>query len=183
MRLELPEPDGTLLQEQLELHDLITTQMRAREKRIVREFGADPMHQHLMSVPGIGKTLAAVIASEVDQIECFPTADKLCAYAGVVPTTHASGGRVYHGRLLPWCDKWLRWALVEASWVAVRCSPYFGALYREHRHRGKKANTAITIVTRRMCRIVWQLLTEKRNFENRPLRATIGLSPVAPHQD
>jgi transposase len=181
--LELSEPDGTLLKEQLELHDLITTQMRAQEKRIVQEFGPEPMHSHLMSVPGIGKTLAAVIAGEVDQIERFPAADKLCAYAGVVPTTHASGGKVYHGRLLPWCNKWLRWALIEASWVAIGCSPYFGGLYREHRRRGKKANTAITIVARRMCRIIWQLLTEKRNFENRPLRATIPLSPAAPHQD
>ena len=179
--LQLPEPDGTLLKEQLALHDLITTQMRAQEKRIEAEFAVEPMSRHLLSVPGIGKTLSAVIASELDQIERFPTADKLCAYAGVVPTTHASGGKVHHGRLLPWCNKWLRWALVEASWVAVGCSPYFGALYRSHRARGKKANTAIIIVARRMCRIVWQLLVENRNFENRPLRAHITLSPVAPH--
>jgi transposase len=181
--LQLPEPDGTLLKEQLALHDLVATQMRAQEKRITAQFALEPMHQRLLSVPGIGKTLAAVIASEVDDIERFPTADKLCAYAGVVPTTYASGGKVSHGRLLPWCNKWLRWALIEASWVAIGCSPYFGALYREHRRRGKKANTAITIVARRMCRIVWQLLTEKRDFENRLLRANLHLSPAAPHQD
>lgn len=181
--LQLAEPDGTLLKEQLALHDLIATQMRAQEKRIVQEFSSEPMHEQLMSVPGIGKTLAAVIASEVDDIQRFRTADKLCAYAGVVPTTHSSGGRTYHGGLLPWCNKWLRWALIEASWVAIGCSPYFGALYREHRRRGKKANTAITIVARRMCRILWQLLTEKRSFENRLGRANIPLSPVAPHSD
>jgi transposase len=141
----------------------------------------EPMSQRLLSVPGIGHTLAAVIASELDTIERFPTADKLCAYAGVVPTTYASGGKVYHGRLLPWCNKWLRWALVEASWVAVGCSPYFGTLYRTHRSRGKKANTAITIIARRMCRILWQLLSENRDFENRPLRVNITLSPAAPH--
>lgn len=97
--------------------------MRAQEKRIVEEFGADPRDQHLMSVPGIGKTLAAVIASEVDEVARFPTADKLCAYTGVVPTTYSSGGKTHHGRLLPWCNKWLRWELVEASWVAIGCSP------------------------------------------------------------
>jgi len=73
--------------------------------------------------------------------------------------------------------------LIEARWVAIGCSLYFDALYREHRHRGKKASTAITIVARRMCRIVWQLLTEKRDFENRALRVKIPLSPVAPHSD
>src|SRR5204863_3853604 len=61
-------------------------------------------------------------------------------------------------------------ALLEASWVAIGCSPYFGTLYKQHRMRGKKANTAVLIVARRMCRIIWQLLHEKRDFEKRPLR-------------
>jgi transposase len=181
--LQLPEPDGTLLKEQLALHDLIATQMRAQEKRIAAEFALEATNQRLLSVPGIGKTLAAVIASEIDQIERFANADKLCAYAGVVPTTHASGGKVHHGRLLHWCNKWLRWALVEASWVAVGCSPYFGSLYREHRARGKKANTAITIVARRLCRIIWHLLKEQREFENRSMRTNLNYSPAAPCED
>lgn len=184
--LKLPEPDGTLLAEQLALHDLIATQMRAQEKRIAAEFRADLAQKHLLSVPGIGQTLSAVIASEIDGIERFPNADKLCGYAGVVPTTQASGGKVHHGALLPFCNKWLRWALVEASWVAVGCSPYFGGLYKSQRARGKKANIAITIVARRMCRIVWQLLSENREFEKRPLEHKCNnttLSPAAPRND
>ena len=169
-KLALPEPDGTLLREALALHDLIAEQMRAQEKRIAAEFGKDGMAEWLRSVPGIGPTLGAVIAAEIDTIEGFPRADKLCAYAGLVPSTHASGGKVHHGRLLWACNTWLRWAFVEASWVAVGCSPYFGALYKRQRDRGKKANTAITIIARRMCRIVWQLLHEKRDFALHPPR-------------
>ena len=101
-----------------------------------------------------------------------------------MPTTHASGGQVYHGRLLQACDKWLRWAFIEAAWVAVGCSPYFGALYRRHRARGKQANTAITIVARRMCPIVFALLREGRDFAPQPPLKTKPscqkLSPVAP---
>jgi len=167
--LELAEADATLLREQLALHDLIAQQMKAQEKRIAAEFGSEAMHRYLFSVPGIGPTLAAVIACEVDEIERFVSAEKLCAYAGVVPTTHSSGGKTRHGQLLPFCNKWLRWALVEASWVAIGCSPYFGTLYKQHRARGKKANTAVLIVARRMCRIIWQLLHEKRDFEKRSL--------------
>ena len=179
-RLELPEPDGTLLREALALHDLIVQQMKAQEKRIAAEFGREATHGRLMSLPGVGPTLGAVLAAEIDQIERFPSADKLCGYAGVVPTTYASGGKVHHGRLLPACNKWLRWALIEASWVAIGCSPYFGALYRQQRARGKKANTAITIVARRMCRILFQLLRQKRAFEKRLPKGRIKLSPVAP---
>ena len=167
--LELSEPDATLLREQLALHDLIAQQMKAQEKRITAEFAQERMHRRLKSVPGIGVTLAAVIACEIDDIARFSRAEKLCAYAGVVPTTRSSGGKTMHGSLLYFCNKWLRWALIEASWVAIGCSPYFGTLYKQHRARGKKANTAILIVARRMCRIIWQLLREKRDFEKRSL--------------
>ena len=162
-KLALPEPDGTLLREALALHDLIAEQMRAQEKRMAIEFGKEGVSQRLRTVPGIGPTLAAVLAAEIDTSERFPRADKLCAYAGLVPSAHASGGKVRHGRLLSACNQWLRWAFVEASWVAVGCplamssgpngSPYFGALYKRQRDRGKKASTAITIIARRMCRI------------------------------
>lgn len=176
-RLELPEPDGTLLREQLALHDLIVQQMRSQEKRIASEFASDRMTQWLRSIPGVGATLGPVIAAEIDDISRFHSPEKLCAYAGLVPSTHASGGRIYHGRLLPSCNKWLRWALTEASWVAIGCSPYFGAFYRQHRERGKKANTAITIVARRMCRIIWQLLREEREFEPHPRKVQTKAVP------
>jgi transposase len=92
-RLELSEPDGTLLGEARTLHDLIAQQMKAQEKRIAAEFRLEPMHARLLSVPGVGPTLAAVLAAEIDQIERFPNADKLCGYAGVVrprPTVRAA---------------------------------------------------------------------------------------------
>ncbi len=149
-RLELPEKDATLLREQLALHDLIAQQMKAQEKRIAAEFKTEAMHQHLLSVRGIGTTLAAVIGCEIDEIERFSSVEKLCAYAGVVKKTHASGGKRSDGRLLRFCNKWLRWELVEASWVAIGCSSYLGSLYKEQSARGKKANNAILIVARRM---------------------------------
>jgi len=70
--------------------------------------------------------------------------------------------------MVPQCNRWLKWAYVEAAWVAVGCSSYFGGLYRQQRARGKQANTAITIVARRMCHIAYQLLTEDRVYEERP---------------
>ena len=181
-QLELAEPDHTLLREALALHDLIAQQMRGQEKRIAAEFKLEPSYERLLSLPGVGPTLGAVLAAEIDQIERFRSAAKLCGYAGVVPTTHSSGGKVHHGRLLPSCNKWLRWALIEASWVAIGCSAYFGVLYHQQRARGKKANTAITIVARRMCRILFALLHEKRSFEKRSRRCTLFSSPVAPRK-
>lgn len=53
------------------------------------------------------------------------------------------------------------------------CSPYFGDLYKRHRARGKKANTAILAVARRMARITWQLLTQQRTYTKLPVTQAI----------
>ena len=166
--LELPEPDALLLHEHLELLEVMRRQMKDQEHEISEANADDPMARRLLSLPGIGTILAAVIAAEIDDINRFADAAHLCAYAGLVPSTHASGGHIYQARLLRECDKWLHWAFIEAAWVSIGCSPYFGTFYKRHRARGKKANTAITIVARRMCRISFTLLKEDRNFTAQP---------------
>ena len=83
------------------------------------------------------------------------------------------------------CNKWLRWAFVEAAWVSMGCDSYFGGIYKKKSALGKKANTAILCVARRMARIAWQLLTQKRRYENlRPLpesesRPAVEVAPPA----
>ncbi len=64
-RLELPEPDGMLLREALALHDLIAQQMKAQEKRIAAEFKLEASYEPLLSLPGVGPTLGAVLAAEI----------------------------------------------------------------------------------------------------------------------
>jgi len=179
--VQLPEPDATLLKQDLATLDQLGTVIKELETQIEATNDQDEATGRLQTLPGVGLILAAVMAAEIDGVERFPRADKLCAYAGLVPTTHASGGKVHHGRMLPYSNRWLKWAFVEAAWVAVGCSPYFGGIYTRHRGRGKKANTAITIIARRMCTIAWHLLHEKRDFQANPPTKT--LSPVAPHSD
>lgn len=177
----LAEPDRTLLDQDLATLEQLGGVIKQLETQIAADNTADEATRRLQTIPGIGVILAAVIAAEIDGVHRFSRAAKLCAYAGLVPTTHASGGKVHHGRMLPYSNAWLKWAFVEAAWVAIGCSPYFGALYRHHRARGKKANTAITIVARRMCTIAWHLLHDERDFAPNP--PTLTLSPAAPVND
>ena len=64
-------------------------------------------------------------------------------------------------------------AVIEACWGwGIGCDGYFGALYRRAREQdGHGANTAIIIVARRMAEIAWQMLGQKRKYENRPPKA------------
>jgi transposase len=178
-RAELPPTERTLLDEDLDLHTLLTTQIKSLETTIATDNEHNPVATRLLTLPGVGLILAPVIALEIDQVSRFKTADKLCAYAGLVPTTHGSGGKVSHGPMLPFCNRWLKWAFIEAAWVAIGCSDYFGTFYRQQRARGKGANIAITITARRLAKIAWKTLSESRDYTESPPRKA-GLKPFSP---
>ncbi len=165
--------DQPLLTQDLEVAELLEEKI----KQLDRSIGQSQSEEEklLESIPGIGP----LFSSEIDGVGRFNSATKLAAYAGVVPTTHASGGRVFNGRLLWQCNKWLRWALIEASWSAIQFSGYFGSIYRCARARGKNKNIAITMVAHRMIKIIWLLLTERRPYtETLPDRSEDGMTVV-----
>ena len=97
-------------------------------------------------------------SSDSARLRSFVVTPALC------PSTSSSGGKTFQGKLLPHCNKWLRWAFVEAAWVAIGCSAYFGDFYKRKRALGKKPNIAILATARLMARITWQLLTQRRNY-------------------
>jgi transposase len=169
-KLRLEGVDGEILRENLLLLEALDGLIQEAEKEIEALVGDDPRVCLLRTIPGLGPVLAAVVAMEIDDVSRFRTPAKLASYSGIVPTTYASGGRLYHGRLIPTCNKWLRWALIEAAWVAMRVSPYCRGFYEKRRSR-KNPNTAAVALARRLGEIVWHVLKENRVYEERPLQS------------
>ncbi len=163
-KLELPAPAKLLLTQQLALLKELAVRIHEDEQTLEGLVRESPALNYVRSLPGMGPILAAVVVSEIDGIERFPSAQKLCGYAGLCPSTHSSGGKTFQGKLLRHCNKWLRWAFVEAAWVAIGCSAYFGDFYKRKRALGKKPSLAILATARLMARITWQLLTQRRAY-------------------
>lgn len=167
--LPLDGVDAELLREDLDLLSVLNRLIREAEGEIGRWLKDDPRVRWLLTVPGLGPILAAVIALEIDRIERFRHPAKLAAYSGLVPSTYSSGGRTYHGHLLPMTNKWLRWALVEAAWIAIRQSAYCRRFFEERKRR-KGPHTAAIALARRLSEIIWNVLTEQRPYVERPAR-------------
>lgn len=74
----------------------------------------------LTSIPGVGPVLGAVVLSEIRDISCFASADKLAAYDGVNPRINQSRemklGSIYMSKRE---SPYLRRAIWRASIVAV----------------------------------------------------------------
>ena len=171
----LPCPDAGLLRQDLELLEQLEEHLRATEGWLEEAGGGEERVELVRSIPGLGKFLALVVVAEIDRIERFPSPKKLAAYAGLVPSTYASGGRVYHGRLTKQGNKYLRWALVEAVWPAIRKSAELRAYYERIKAR-HGANGAKVATARKLAHLVWHVLAERRPYEERRPRVALCTS-------
>jgi transposase len=81
--------------------DFIEGQIREQEQRLKQLIALTPEMRLLMSLPGVGVILAAVIWLEIGNLQRFASAERLASYAGTTPRVHASGGVVRYGRLRP----------------------------------------------------------------------------------
>jgi transposase len=109
-QVSLPSPDNLLLKAHLELLDDIQSHVGDAEKWIKEALCQHPHIATIRTIPGFGKIFAPLIALEIDDIRRFSHPSKLYSYAGLVPSTYASGGKVRHGGLITSCNRWLRWA-------------------------------------------------------------------------
>jgi len=74
----------------------------------------------LQTIPGVGRRTAEVILAEIGHdLERFPTAGHLAAWAGMCPGNHESAGKRQSGKTRKG-SPWLREALVEAGQAAGR---------------------------------------------------------------
>jgi transposase len=126
-------------------------------------FKKDKDAQLLYTIPGIGKTLAVLISTEIDGIGRFKSPSRLSSYAGLVPSTHSSGGKTYHGKMTLEGNRWLRWALIEAVVPASYADA--GIKQRlEALRKIKKANVAKVIMARWLLKVVYHVLKEGRPY-------------------
>ena len=173
-RLQLPEVDRGL--EMLADFDRVTAEL---DRRIHEEFVASKDAQLLATIPGIGEFTAVALVAELCPIDRFPNIERLCSYAGLVPTNHQSGETSYQGHLKKDSNALVKWLLVEASWSHGRqdtASDAAKVVKRVSRRRGKqKGNVA---GAHKLLKIVYAVL--KRGTPYTPERPSPGANPARP---
>src|SRR3989344_2429724 len=118
----------------------------------------------LMTIPGIAEIRAMEIIAEIGEINRFPTADKLCSYAGLVPSIKQSGNTLRFGKLVRQSSKTLKNDLIEASWVIVRTKES-NSLQEFYKKLAKKKGKqkAICATARKLCCVVYAILRKKNS--------------------
>ena len=174
--LELPPIPRAIIQDCCGLLDALATPIARLERQIAGLAKPDPRVQALMVLPGVGRLTAMTLVAEIGDIDRFPTARKLCAWAGLTPTVRNSDRNLRHGHITKQGSVWVRWILQEAAHTAKR-SPQFAGTYAQlARRRGTQIAT-VAIARRLLARsfhILKEVQTATTTAEGQTGRARVS---------
>jgi transposase len=96
----LPADDRAILDNELLALDTLCKRSQQADTHLQQTLQDDPRVPRLTTSPGAGRFFATLIVREIDGSACFARPKNLHAFAGLVPSTYASGGRQCHGRII-----------------------------------------------------------------------------------
>jgi transposase len=137
------------------------------DKELGKRFFARPEARILTSLPGMGPILGAEFLVVVGDIRAFESADRLAAYAGLVPAARDSGKRVGKHRRMRGGNKTLKRVFYQSAFASLRSAPESRAFYDRKRSEGKRHTQALVALARRRVNVVWAMLRDGTVFESR----------------
>ena len=128
----------------------------------------DEMAPPILSIPGMGYRMGAMILAEIGDFSRFDSPDKLLAYAGLSPSTYQSGklnATGAYAHMEKRGSRYLRYALFNAAKYVCNWEPTFAAYLAKKRAEGKHYNVAISHAARKLIRLIFALQTTGRGFQ------------------
>jgi transposase len=141
--------------------------LKTLDEELEKRFFARKEARVLTSLPGVGVILGAEFLVRAGDLSAFESADKLAAYAGLVPAAHDSGKRVGNDRRMRGGNKALKYVFYQSAFASLRSSPESRAFYDRKRAEGKRHTQALIALARRRVNVLWAMLRDGTTFEAR----------------
>ena len=126
----------------------------------------EELNSPILTIPGIGINLAAMIIGEIGDINRFSSPEKLVKFAGLDVKIYQSGTINIKGHIRKRGSPILRYALALSVQKLRIHSPVFSEYYYSKLRQGKATNVAIIATTRKLIRAIWKMMTTNQVFDN-----------------
>lgn len=152
-----------LLQSDLRLLQSLQQELDALAPLLAQRGWHDPRVRLLMTLPGVDVTVAEAVLAALGNIERFRTPEQAAAYLGLVPSTHQSADKCYHGPITKRGNTQGRWMLIQAAQMISTNPGPLGHFFRRLKQR-KNHNVAVVATARKLVMIAWHMLRQNEPY-------------------
>jgi len=160
----------------------LTKQIAEADVELSAQANADATCECLMTVPGVGPVTAMRFVATVDDVGRFASAHQVESYLGLVPGERSSGDHKRMTSITKAGSSKMRWALVQACWVArrsARMDPMVRWAAEVEKRRGKRA--AIVALARKVAGIMYAIWRDGSTYQ--PDRGAARIDSVGTLED
>ena len=151
------------LQQTLQLIQMMEKQIAQAEAKINPI--VDSLNSPIMTIPGIGYRMAAIIIAETGNFADFDKAEKVLAFAGLEPSVYQSGQLTStHAKMVKRGSKYLRYALFNAAKYVCHWDEGFHQYLAKKRAEGKAYNIAVSHAAKKLTRVIFHLVKTNQSF-------------------
>src|SRR3990170_1492098 len=168
---ELSQNDIFVIKECLETVKFLDTKIEDFDSRIFQSLtGMQTKLEILMSIPGIGFTIAAAAIAEIGDIKMFPKPKNLVSWSGLAPAVNESAGKSSNGHITKHGNKYLRTILVQAANSIAIGKPNKLRLFYQRIKSKKGHKKAIVALARKLASIIHHLLSNNEKYSEEELK-------------
>jgi transposase len=163
-KLKLPADVGAAMAATVEVVRALGAEIEKIEARLLASQSKGKNWKLINSVPGIGKTLGAIILLETGTIERFASPGNFASYARCVDSIRVSNGKKKGEGNTKNGNKHLAWAFVEAAHFAARFYPPAKRFYDKKKARTNGA-VATKALAHKLARATYHVLKDGVAFD------------------
>jgi transposase len=155
--LPLERQGRAIIDSDLRLLGYVETEIAQLDQQLAEAAYDEPRVKLLMTLPGVSLTVAQTLWAVLGEVERFRDGDHAASYLGLVPSTHQSGPRCYHGPITKQGHRHARGLLVQAAHHVADHPGPLGAFFRRVAKR-RGYNVAVVATARKLVVIAWHML-------------------------
>lgn len=161
---DMPQYVADSLREQAQRIKALSADIKAIEVRLAAVLRTDRDMKRVAAIPGVGLLTATAAIATMGQASAFKSAREFCAWLGLVPKQHGTGGRVNLLGISKRGDTYLRTLLIHGARSVLTHAKEPGPWLEQLQAR-RPAGVAIVAQAAKMARTIWAVTARQQDYQ------------------
>ncbi|MEN5182182.1 IS110 family transposase [Comamonas testosteroni] len=160
---DIPQYVADSLREQVQRIKQAAADIKAIEVRLAQRLRTDEDMKRVAEIPGVGLLTATAAIATMGEASAFKSGREFCAWLGLVPRQHGTGGKVKLLGISKRGDSYLRTLLIHGARSVLTHAKEPGPWLEQLQAR-RPANVVIVAQAAKMARTIWAVTARQQEY-------------------